>query len=102
MSYAVYKLQQAVAEMSAPGTMRSRLLNAYIVHLMRLAPADLPPAVRADFADFKRRMARVKLGMEVDNPQQVTPLNDTEIRHMVDKLYELHATVAEKPEAVPA
>lgn len=102
MSYAVYKLQQAVAEMSAPGTMRSRLLNAYIVHLMRLSPADLPPAVRTDFDNFKRRMARVKLGMEVDNLQQVTPMNDTEIGHMVDKLYELHAAVAEAPEAVPA
>lgn len=101
MSYAVYKLQQAVAEMSVPGCIRSRLLNAYIVHLMRLAPADLPPVIRADFAEFKRRIARVKLGMEVDNRQSVTPMDDTEVRDMMGMLRAMHQAVA-APEAVSA
>jgi hypothetical protein len=76
---------QAVHELTGQSSQRDRLSNAFLCHVATLQDKELPPAIRAKFAQFKSDMQKSDLAT----------MDDQEITEMVGRLLELDELVLE-------
>ena len=53
------RFAKAVETLIGEGSVKQRLVSAYSVHLAEVSEADLPPALRRDFADLQTAINRV-------------------------------------------
>lgn len=97
MSYVRYKFQKAISELSRTGSLRDRLVNAYIVNLMYLDVNELPDGIRDDFKRFKCDITRISPGEgALDVETTVQAMDESSIKNMVEMLFRMYDYVTEQ------
>jgi hypothetical protein len=89
MSRAAQDLELAVRALAGRGPQRERLYHAYSYTLASTPGEDFPPSVRAEFAEWQKRLAvgAERLMAHLDR------LSDEQVDALVRDLLRFHATV---------
>jgi hypothetical protein len=100
MSYAAYKFQKAMGELTGRGSLRERLLNAYMINLINVEKDDLPVAVWREFEQFRNDMTRIKHGESTLSVEAtVASMNESEVKDMADKIIIMYDIVTKSEQS---
>lgn len=97
MTYARYKFQKAISELSRDGTLRERLINAFLVNLIHIDQADLPETVRNDFLNFKYRIIQNHPETAYQTVESmVIKMDDPEVQKLIDTLFSMYEVISKQ------
>lgn len=101
MTYARYKFQKAISELSRNGSLRERLIDAYLINLMHIDLTDLPESVRNDFFKFKYRIVQNR---QNDNSRMIESafnrMEESDIKRLTDALFTMYAVIAKQDDTL--
>lgn len=98
LDYAWEKFHAAVLTLAeGSGCVQERLADAYIRHLIRLEPEDLPGNMQADFAVLKERITRIgAAGDEGRVATTTAAMSDFEAKQIAAKIVSLYDQIARR------
>lgn len=101
MTYARYKFQKAINELSRDGSLRERLLDAYLVNLMHIDLTDLPETVRNDFLKFKYQLIQNR---QDENYRMVEStlkrMDESDVKRLINALFTMYEVIAKQDDTL--
>ncbi len=95
MTYAWENFHMAIRSLAGLGTIQERLASAYNLHLIHVAPEELPPEVRELFKQVQEELTKAKAVENVTSVEAtVSKMSDEVALDYVDKIITMIDAVA--------